>query len=156
VNDPRIEHILVPVDFLDMTDQAIEHGAFLARKFGASLTLLHVVHVPAIAEAGTWLDPVITPGIEQSMKEQMASLARKKLEELAGKCAGQGVEAGTAVREGAPSDEIIGMAEEEGVDLIVMGSQGRTGISHFLVGSVAERVVRRAPCNVLCIKPGPT
>jgi len=143
------------VDFLDMTEHVIEHATYMARLFGAQLTLLHVVHVPPLSEASTWLDPVISPSVEQDMRVQMTKVAREKLGETVEKCKSLGVTAEAAVREGTPFAEILEVADEIHADLIVMGSQGRTGLSHFLMGSVAERVVRRANCNVLCIKPGP-
>ncbi|HUT52627.1 MAG TPA: universal stress protein [bacterium] len=151
----KIEHILTPVDFLDMTGEVVNYATNLARIFGAKMTILHVVHVPPLAEASTWLEPVITPSVEQDMRLHLKAAAEAKLKELAGQCKDAGVETGFAVREGVPFAEIIALAEEQKADLIVMGSQGRRGLSHFLVGSVAERVVRRAHCNVLCIKPKP-
>jgi nucleotide-binding universal stress UspA family protein len=151
----RIERILAPVDFLDMTEEVTDFAASLAREFGAALTILHVVHVPPLAEASTWLEPVITPSVEQEMRLQLKAAAEAKLKQLAEQCGRQGVETGFEVREGVPFAEIIALAQEQKTDLIVMGSQGRRGLTHFLVGSVAERVVRRAHCNVLCVKPKP-
>ena len=155
MDEPTIKRILVPVDFLDMTSEVVEYAAYLAGRFEARLTLLHVVHVPPLSEASTWLDPVISPSIEQDVRAQMKKTATEKLGELAGKCRERGLEADPAIKEGPPVEEILAQAEAIGTDLIVMGTQGRTGLSHILVGSVAERVVRRANCNVLCIKPGP-
>jgi nucleotide-binding universal stress UspA family protein len=150
-----IGRILAPVDFLDMTEEVVNYAAYMARVFGARLTILHVVHVPPLAEASTWLEPVITPSVEQDMRLQLKAAAEARLKQLAAKCSQEGVETGTEVREGVPFAEIIALAQEQKTDLIVMGSQGRRGLTHFLVGSVAERVVRRAHCNVLCIKPKP-
>lgn len=148
----NIKRILVPLDFLDMTGAVVGHGGGLARRFGAAITLLHVVHVPSLAEAGTWLDPAMSPSFEQSLKKQMLDTAQKKLGEITNGLSADGIEADIIVSEGEPITEILRIAEEKKFDLIVMGSHGRTGLSHFLLGSVAERVVRRARCNVFCVK----
>lgn len=155
MDEPRIERILVPVDFLDMTQAVAEHGKYLARLFGAKVSLLHVVHIPPLAEANTWLDPVISPSVEQEMRLQMKALAEARLKTLAEDFQKAGLETEALVREGVPFAEIVAAAEDLKADLILMGSQGRRGLTHFLVGSVAERVLRRAHCAVLCIKPKP-
>ena len=155
MNDPVIKKILVPLDFSEVTMSVIEHAIYLARLLGAEVWLLHVVHVPPLAEASTWLDPVISPTMEQDIRQQMKTTAEAKLKELAQEFASQGIKAEAAVREGLPFAEIIKFAEENKSDLIVMGSHGRSGLSHLLIGSVAERVVRRARCNILCVKPKP-
>ena len=82
----------------------------------------------------------------------MKAAARARLDALAGQCQEAGVEAEVILREGVPFAEILKAAEDAPIDLIVLGSHGRTGLSHFLIGSVAERVVRRARCSVFCIK----
>ena len=152
MNTPVIKRILVPVDFSEITGSVIEHGIFLTRLLQAEMIIMHVVHVPPIAEASTWLDPVISPSVEQDIGRQMKAAARARLDGLAGQCREAGVEAEVILREGVPFAEILKAAEDAPIDLIVLGSHGRTGLSHFLIGSVAERVVRRARRSVFCIK----
>jgi len=153
MKDPRIERILVPVDFSEITDAVIEHACYLARSFDAEMALLHVVHVPPLAEASTWLDPVISPSVEQDLRKQMKAGAEEKLKQMARECGGSGKEPEVIIREGIPFDEIIKLASERHMELIVMGTHGHTGLTHLIIGSVAERVVRRAPCSVFCINP---
>jgi len=150
---PRIDRILVPVDFSEMTGAVIDNACFLANKFEASLTLLHVVHVPPLAEASTWLDPVVSPSVEQDIRVQMEEGAKKQLEGMKEKCSNSGLRVDYAIKVGEPFDEIVRMAGELDSDLIVMGTHGRSGFSHLIIGSVAERVLRRAPCSVFCINP---
>lgn len=153
MTEPGINRILVPVDFSDMTDKVLDYAGFLARTFDAALTILYVLHVPHFTEASTWLEPVISPSVEQDVTRQLESTVEKKIEDLAAKCRDKGLPVEARIKNGVPFAEILAAAEEDAADMIVMGSQGRTGISHFLVGSVAERVMRRARCSVLVVKP---
>ncbi len=150
---PRIERILVPIDFSEMTEAVIEHACYLGRQLGSRLTLMHVVHVPPLAEASTWLDPVISPSIEQDIRKQMKEKSTSRMTEIAESCKAEGVETDTVIKIGIPFDEIIKAIGDRDIDLVVMGTHGRTGLSHIIIGSVAERVVRRAPCSVFCINP---
>lgn len=136
-----IRRVLCPVDFSEHADVAADWARDLSDRFGAELHLLHVVAV---------LDPLIPPGAATFASELVREIqesARSRLDEVAG-----GHDAVTALREGAPFGEIVDYATEQDIDLIVMGTHGRTGISHLLIGSVAEKVVRRAPCAVLTIR----
>ncbi len=153
--EPAIERILVPIDFSDMTGRVLDYAGFLAREFDAVLEILYILHVPHFTEASTWLEPVISPSIEQDVTRQLEDTVDKKMEGLAASCRDKGFSVEAKIRNGVPFSEILAEAEEANADMIVMGSQGRTGISHFLVGSVAERVMRRAHCSVLVVKPGP-
>ncbi len=148
-----IKKILVPLDFSEITGAVIEYSCFLAELLGAELTLLHVVHVPPMAEASTWLDPVFSPGVEQDITRQMKDGAESKLKEIAADCEERSTRAGAMVKVGVPYIEISNAAEEDGFDLIVMGTQGHSGFTRFFLGSVTQRVIHRAHCNVLCIKP---
>jgi len=153
MSEPAINRILVPVDFADMTGKVLDYAGFLARTFDAVLEILYVLHVPHFTEAGTWLEPVISPSVEQDVTRQLEDTVSKKLEDFAAGCREKGLRVEAKIRNGVPFAEILACAEEDDADMIVMGSQGRTGISHFLVGSVAERVMRRARCSVLVVKP---
>jgi len=152
MNNPTIKIILVPVDFSEITMSVVENAVYFARLLSAKLLLLHVAHVPPLAEASTWLDPVVSPSVEHDIVSQMKRTAEAKLKELAEECGKEVVSAEALVREGVPFNEILKCAEEKEVDMIILGSHGRTGISYLLMGSVASRVVHRAKCSVLCVK----
>jgi nucleotide-binding universal stress UspA family protein len=137
--------ILVPVDFSDSTAPTLEYAATFASLFNAALHLLHVIEQqiqPVFYEAYTELVP--------STNEELARTARAELEKLEQKKGLSGAKPHVAT--GFPTQEILDLAEREKIDLIVMGSQGLTGLAHLLLGSVAERVVRKAPCPVLVVK----
>lgn len=135
-----LKHILVPVDFSTHSQAALRYAAALAEAFGAQLHLVHVVQGPA-AYARMYVPP------EDWLLEQRVA-ARRELDELP-------VENATVTREvrtGSPLVEIIRYAKEADIDLIVMGTHGRSGLAHLLIGSVAENVVRQAPCPVLTVR----
>ena len=143
--------ILVPVDFSEYTDEILEYATEIARKFGASLHLMHVI--PTM-DYFTPYESFITPENAEAAQQAIAADVKKHLEETAGPISGIAVT--RAVRTGAAFVEITQYAESEGIDLIVMGTHGRGGIEHLLLGSVAGRVIRRAPCPVLTIRPKKT
>ena len=153
MHDPKIRKILAPVDFSEITGAVIGHGLFLAKTFDAQLTILHVVHLPPLAEATTWLTPVISSNVEKDIRTQVWSGVEEKLDEISDQCGEQCSNVEALVRDGVPFEEIIAVAKERETDLIVLGTHGRTGFTQTIIGSVAERVVRRAPCSVFCINP---
>ena len=131
-----IKRILVPTDFSSMSLDALEFAEELARVLEATLVLVHVAHVPvAGSKAG----------------ERARAAAAENLEKVVRELAHQGLRVEMRLREGAPDEEITSVAATERGDLIVMGTHGRTGVSHALLGSIAERVVRTAPCPVLTV-----
>ncbi|MCM2333557.1 MAG: universal stress protein, partial [Anaeromyxobacteraceae bacterium] len=135
-------------DFSDASRAALETAADLARQHGATLTLFHAYPVPGY----TFPDGSFVAS--SKMLEELADQARRHLDEWRAIAAGLGpatVDAATAV--GEPAYEIISYAKEKGIDLVVVGTHGRTGLTHALMGSVAERVVRKAPCPVLTVRP---
>jgi nucleotide-binding universal stress UspA family protein len=143
----NMKRIVCPVDFSPSSDYALGYALDLARMFEAQLTLLHVVEVPFLpsyAMAGV-------PDLNIPL-EQIEDGARKGLERLAGECRPKYGRVGTELRTGTAFMEIIAYAREHEVDMIVMGTHGRTGLSHLLIGSVAEKVVRKSPCPVLTIR----
>jgi nucleotide-binding universal stress UspA family protein len=140
--------ILCPIDFSDASRVALETAAELAKRYGATLTLFHAYPVPGY----TFPDGSFVASTK--MLEELAEQAARHLEEWKALVAGTGlsaVEAATAV--GEPAYEIISYAKAQAVDLVVVGTHGRTGLTHALMGSVAERVVRKAPCPVLTVRP---
>ena len=144
------EKILVPVDFSPHSGQAIRTAADLAARYGATLTLVHVFQPIAftLPEGYVLLSAQQLVDIHNQLESALAS-AKKDAES----CGAPKV--ATALLQGLAAGQILEVAQREGSDLIVMGTHGRTGVRHVLMGSVAERVVRSAPCPVLTVKaPG--
>ena len=145
----ELTRILVPMDFSDESSRAAEYALALAARLGASVELLHVVEDPITSGAwGAEAYIVNIPGLIAQLEEE----AKRRLASVkAGYDAG-GVPIETRVITGSPARAIVAIAEGEHCGLIVMGTHGRTGLSHMLMGSVAERVVRTAPCPVLTVR----
>lgn len=142
------KRILCPVDFSGASRVAMKAAAELAARFGAELTLFHAYPLPGYTlPEGTILPS--SASLQELARETEEHLAAWKVEaELAG--AGR-VAVAQAV--GEPAGEIVAFARSGAFDLVVVGTHGRTGLSHVLLGSVAERVVRRSPCPVLTFRP---
>lgn len=140
----RIKTILVTTDFSETSHGAFEHAREMAERFGARLILAHVEEdrLPPLVLEYTEVD---LGEILRHQKER----ARQKLAELAPEL---GSEVQIEVVAGTAHVEIVSLAEEHGVDLIVMATHGRGFISHALLGSTAERVLRHAPCPVLIVR----
>lgn len=146
-----IRRILVPTDFAECSLPAVRLGAELAHKFGAELILLHVVHDLALAMPDAVMPtPLPTPDLGQltdAAKTGLANLiARENLAYLKPQ---------TEVRIGSPVPEIVAAANDLKADLLCVGTHGRTGLAHLLLGSQAERIIREAPCPVVTVKPPP-
>jgi nucleotide-binding universal stress UspA family protein len=145
----NITRILVPVDFSFHAERAFSYATTLAHRFAATLGLLHVVEDPFVT--GAWNSEVYVPNVAELLEELIAS-AEQQLATLRESAAALGLTAETAVITGRPAHAIVEHANEGGFDLIVMGTHGRSGLSHAVMGSVAERVVRKAPCPVLTVR----
>jgi len=146
----RVSRILAPTDFSEYSDHALRSAAEIARQFGAKLCLLHVVSneaLESIAKAHVPPYPVdrVYEDLTQEIREQFVNRVPPEIRKA--------VETEILVLPGVPFLEIIRVARMKGVDLIVMATHGRTGLSHVLMGSVTEKVVRKAPCPVLSIRP---
>jgi nucleotide-binding universal stress UspA family protein len=145
----NISKILVPVDFSRYAERAFGYATALARRLGAELTLVHIVEDPFAT--GAWGAETYTPNVGELLQEMIAG-AERQLTPWKDRPAAQGLTVKTAVITGQPAQSIIEYAAGEGCDLIVMGTHGRTGLSHAVMGSVAERVLRKAPCPVLTVR----
>ncbi len=141
-----IQHILCPVDFSETSDRALEYALALAERLGAAVTVLHVYQLPtyALADGTLELPPYLADELKKRLAERLEQLVRGK--------ANTALETRSKLSEGIPYAEILRAAKEEGADLIVLGTHGRTGLSHMLIGSVAERVVRASAVPVLTIR----
>ena len=145
--------ILVPHDFSSSANHAVAIARDEAKAHSAKLLLLHVIDLPGQLKPDTVIVPDET-GAPINIKDYAVRQAEAHLADLAARVAKDGLTAQTFIRLGKPEDEIIKFATENKVDLIAMGTHGRTGLEHLLVGSVAERVVRMSPCAVLTIRSG--
>ncbi len=143
-----IQRILCPVDFSESSDHASRYAVAFCKTFGAELTLLHVISPPIAALPGDHL----VPDMMQADIDAVAEATRERLSQLVGELSDLGITVQSRVISGIPFVEIIRFAKDWDADMIVIGTHGRTGLQHFLIGSVAERVVRKAPCPVLSIK----
>ena len=141
---PRIQHILAPVDFSSPSLDALEFATQVADRFGARLTLLHVLE-PVYHDLELGLGR-----IEDEPRKRAHGEAQ--LDELARAVKRCGVAAGSLILGGIPSESILVHARGQGCDLIVMGTHGRRGLTRFWCGSVAEAVLRQAPCPVLTVR----
>lgn len=144
----NLKRILVPTDFSEHSANALRYAAAFARRFSAELYLLHVFQDLAVSgpEAVAVGPPIVAP------IEQFLDSARKSLDRLVEDAHLQQLTVHREVRPGTPFDEIVGMAKEKDIDLIVMGTHGRGWLAHVLLGSVTEKVVRKAPCPVLTVR----
>ncbi len=144
---PPIAKILVPIDFSDYSKSALRYAVEFNRDFKAELVLIYVVE-PVIYPADFSFGQVALPSMEGELRErgqhQLQALSEREIPvEMPSRC---------LVRSGKPFQEIVGLAEEESADLIIIASHGHSGIEHLLFGSTAEKVIRKALCPVLSIR----
>jgi phosphomannomutase len=144
-----VRRVLFPTDFSDYANQALPFAVAIAQDYGASLHVLHVVPTPEIA---VQLE-LVAPVIDASFLGDLEKSAREHLETVVPAEVRKRLDVTLAVRRGAAFLEIVRYAREEKIDLIAIATHGRTGLQHALFGSVAEKVVRKAPCPVLSIRP---
>jgi nucleotide-binding universal stress UspA family protein len=141
------QRILVATDFSETADAALDAAIELAKPSRAALDLLHVYPLPGVSVPFADAMLMATP-------EAMTALQAKfseALETRANRVRGQGLTCSSSSVEGAAAQEIVRRATQSGADFIVVGTHGRSGLTHALVGSVAERVVQRAGCPVLVV-----
>jgi nucleotide-binding universal stress UspA family protein len=143
----QLKNILVPVDFSTCSKKALQYAIPFARKFNATLTLLYVVqsnYFPGGEFSGGYDFARLEKELRESGEHQLARLVSEELDES--------VPVKTSVRVGQPVAEILSAARELESDLILLSTHGRTGLKHVFLGSVAENVLRHAPCPVLVVR----
>jgi nucleotide-binding universal stress UspA family protein len=134
--------ILVPTDFEQASRDALDLAKRLAGSLGATIVLAHVAPILP------YMYPGLDPTLVQPFGEEVAAAAKRALEQL-------GIQAGgikTVLRQGDAATEILDLANELGASMIAMGTHGRRGLAHLLLGSVAEKVVRQASIPVLTVR----
>ena len=144
-----ISRILVPVDFSAHSEHALQYATALAGRLGASLHLLHVVEDPAASVA--WNAEGVLPDLT-GLRNALLADAEQRLLACRSDAERAQVPVVTTARTGLVADAVVEYAKALGIDLVVMGTHGRTGMAHLLMGSVAEQVLRHAPCPVLTVR----
>ena len=144
---PQITKILVPIDFSPSSDKTVEYASTLAKQFNALVILMHVIDSAPYSVTDT-LNVV-------KHRRSLEIIARSLLENLAEPLLKIGSIVRPCLVTGIPYEEILKKARHDRVDLIIMGTHGRTGLKHALLGSVAEKVVRLSSCPVLTVRLAP-
>src|SRR3954470_17340496 len=141
----QIQKILVPVDFSECSKKAVRYARALSKEHRAAITLLYVIPPPAypVGEFGGLEYGNLVADMRDGGEQQLARMAAAIQDETPVQ---------TELRSGSPASEIVATAAELGSDIIVISTHGHTGLKHVLLGSVAEHVIRRAPCPVLVVR----
>ena len=141
----HIAKILVPIDFSEHSQKALRYALAFASQFDAEVTLVHIVE--QMVYPGDWMYPPLA----------VSDFATEKREQMIGRLrtldAGSGIKTQHMVRLGRAWQEVTEIAREQKSDLIILATHGYTGLKHVLLGSVAEKIVRHAPCPVLSVRP---
>ncbi len=144
-----LKRILLATDFSDCSEHALRYACEFAEAFGAELHLVYVNEPPAAAYSEFGVGFVGVDGLEEDIKRSAAA----KLDGLPDEKWQDKLTVSRAVLFGTPFIEIVRYARENDIDLIVLGTHGRGAIAHMLMGSTAEKVVRKAPCPVMTVRP---
>jgi nucleotide-binding universal stress UspA family protein len=142
----HIGRILVPIDFSEPSRKALHYAKLFAQQFDASLVLLHAIE-PLAYPPDFAVVPLLPPDVEEIRNRELET----QLDELAANVGG-GVKTEAVVRNGRAWQEVVEYAGSGKVDLIIVSTHGYTGLKHALLGSVAEKIVRHAPCPVLVVR----
>ena len=148
----RIKRILVPVDFSESSAKALRYGQEIARDRGAGLHVLHVINQRIIDAIQDMSAKGYKGEFMEVFKKVMAE-RREELDRFVARTMTEGIEVMFEVLRGKPADEVIKYARQEKIDLIILGTTGRSALELALVGSVARNVANHAPCPVLLVRP---
>ena len=142
----HVQKILVPIDFSSPCNKAFKYAVGFARQFGSHIVMIHVVEPPAAVDK----EPLTGEGTPRTQSE--TALAEEKMQALADAFRDGRLKITSGIRRGVATHEIVQVAEELDVDLIIMATHGARGWKHFGLGSTADRVARAAPCPVLVVR----
>ena len=145
----NVQRILFPTDFSELSKAAEKSACDLADQFGAELHVLHVLHDLFLTMPMTAAALLVPP---TSLDHEL-TFAEEEIQKIPPTVWAVGKQVVRVVRIGATYNTIVQYAKENAIDLIVIGTHGRTGLPHLLLGSVAERIVQLAPCSVLTVRP---
>jgi universal stress protein A len=143
----QVNSVLVATDFSENAQPALDAAIMVAKTFGAEVHLVHAFQTPV---------PIVSPYevvVPDGFLEQARDSAGRNLSAVEEKISSEGLTVTSHLTEVPAAPSIARLAEELDVDLIVMGTRGHTGLKHIVLGSVAERTLRLAPCSVLTVKP---
>ncbi|MDQ1273734.1 MAG: hypothetical protein QG591_2364 [Planctomycetota bacterium] len=142
----KLKKILCPIDFSDCSIYALSYAIDLSTKERASLYLIHVIetHISGMGDIVKQIDLLLDDKQIENLRMKLTNLIPDKMR--------TNIHIQPIVEKGIPFVEIIKTAKDNHIDVIIMGTHGRTGLGHILIGSVAERVIRSAPCPVLSIR----
>ena len=140
-----LRRLLVPVDFTETSDRALEYAIEVARRFDAAITVMHAYQIPVYGL------PDLAYITTAELATQISAAAQQRLDALVDAHKGAGIEMAVILRDGVPWEEINEVAAETRADLIVIGTHGRRGLARALLGSVAENVIRTSSVPVLVI-----
>ncbi|MCX5812857.1 MAG: universal stress protein [Proteobacteria bacterium] len=139
--------IVCPIDFSEFTNDIIKYAVSLAKKYDAELHFFHVIpNLNYFTPYESFLTPENLVLIEKNIEKEVEKDFEKIIK-------GIDISVIKVIKTGVTFIEIIDYIKEENIDLVVMGTHGRSGIEHILIGSVAEKILRRSPCPVLIIRP---
>ena len=144
----EIKKILFPTDFSVASDYALSYAVSMAKRFKAEIFLIHVVDT-SYDISGFYIPHI---SVEKLIQEMEIS-AEAQLKKVGGKISRSVKAYKSAVKSGIPYKEIIKFAKNKGIDMIIMGTHGKSGTDHFFFGSTTERVMKQADCPVLTIRP---
>ncbi len=143
----KLKKILVPTDFSENAKLGLDYAKEFATTFGAEVIVVHITEPPIYP-----IGPGMVPVAWESMESDIRAYTDKHLQE-AKESFGEAIKVKVVHREGAPFVELIKLAKEEDVHMIIMSTHGYTGLKHMLLGSTTEKVVRKAHCPVLTVRP---
>jgi nucleotide-binding universal stress UspA family protein len=143
----RVDRILCPVDFSEFSATAYEYAYSLSRQYKAKLFVLHVMEPVVSVYRG-----ILVPSLVEEIYSRQDSDAREQIRKLESTYAGKGVASEVVIQVGLVADSILSFVKARDVDLVVVGTHGRRGLDRLMMGSVAERVLRRATCPVLAVR----
>jgi nucleotide-binding universal stress UspA family protein len=141
-----VKHILVPVDFSETSELAVDHAVSFAKLFNAKITLLNVVEYLMFPN-----DIYAVSGVD-AMRSQFNEESKRQLARMEQRLSNSGLQIKSLIRTGRAAHEAVEAAKDLKVDLIVIGAHGYKGFTHVLLGSTAEKIVRLAPCPVLTVR----
>jgi len=146
-----IKEVMIATDGSETSERAAKVGIDIARRSGGRVTAIYVVDVFRLARLPGY---TAFPGLKDKLMELMQKEGREATADVEKHALEAGISCQKIVAEGDPGDELLRLSSETGMDLLIMGSVGRTGLTRFLLGSVAEKVVRRSTVPVLLIPGG--
>jgi nucleotide-binding universal stress UspA family protein len=147
-----VRQLLVPIDFSPCSDAASTYAELFALAWGATIDLLHVWQPPSMLPPGLLVISPVAAAAGVTLEDLVRTRVDKELHARRAALASRGIEARIRLSVGHPAQEILELARLERFDLIILGTHGRTALSHLFLGGVTEKVMRHLPCPVLTVR----